>query len=73
AVLDPPRTGTAPGVIEALAKATPDRVVHIFCDIERLPHELKRWRLNGYRAAHIVPVDLFPATDNVEVIILLES
>ncbi|MCK6543245.1 methyltransferase domain-containing protein [bacterium] len=72
AVLDPPRSGTAPGVIETLAMAKPDRVVHVFCDIERLPYELKRWRQGGYRAAHVIPVDMFPATGNVEVAVLLE-
>ena len=73
AVMDPPRQGTDPGVIEALAKRRPARIVHIFCGTDRIPVELRTWAKNGYRVASAVPLDLFPGSANLETLILLET
>jgi tRNA/tmRNA/rRNA uracil-C5-methylase (TrmA/RlmC/RlmD family) len=70
-ILDPPRGGTAPGVIEGIAARAPSRVVHIFCNIEGIKGELKRWASHGYAARQAVPYDLFPGTSSVEVMVLL--
>ena len=69
-LLDPARGGTAPGVIEAVAATRPGRVVHLFCRIDLMPAELERWRSAGYRLAEAVPFDMFPGTDEVEVMAL---
>ena len=73
AVIDPPRGGPAPGVIAALASRRPSRVVHLFCDVERVPVDLADWRAAGYRAVQAVPFDLFPGTSELEVAVLLEE
>ncbi len=70
-LLDPPRGGTKPGVIEALAEYRPERVVHIFCNIELAGAELKRWDEAGYAVADAVPFDMFPGTDDVELMVSL--
>jgi tRNA/tmRNA/rRNA uracil-C5-methylase (TrmA/RlmC/RlmD family) len=70
-ILDPPRGGTAPGVIEGIAPTSPARVVHIFCNIDGIRGELKRWASRGYAARRAVPYDLFPGTASVEVMVLL--
>lgn len=70
-LLDPPRTGTAPGVLELIAEHRPGRVVHIFCNIDLLPRELERWRTAGYRPVRAVPFDMFPGTAAVETVVLL--
>ena len=70
-ILDPPRGGTAPGVIEGIAARAPARVVHIFCNIEGIAGELSRWASHGYAARQAVPFDLFPGTASVEVMVLL--
>lgn len=70
-ILDPPRGGTAPGVIEGIAARSPARVVHIFCNIDGIKGELTRWASRGYLARTAVPYDLFPGTASVEVMILL--
>jgi len=69
-LLDPPRTGTAPGVIECIAARRPGRVVHMFCDIEIMPAEISRWKAAGYVPARGVPFDMFPGTDETEVMVL---
>lgn len=71
-LLDPPRNGTADGVIEHIAARRPARVVHIFCEIDLLPKELKRWKESGYRPTRAVPLDMFPGTAAVETMVALE-
>ncbi len=70
-ILDPPRNGTKPGVIEIIAAKKVKRAVHIFCNIELMPVELERWKSGGYRIARAVPFDMFPGTNEVEVMVAL--
>ncbi|MEO6098674.1 MAG: hypothetical protein ABIW76_24655 [Fibrobacteria bacterium] len=69
-LLDPPRQGTEPGVIRALAARNPARVLHIFCDLDTLPKEVNQWRKSGFMVSKVVPLDMFPGTDNLEVMVL---
>lgn len=71
-LLDPPRNGTAPGVIETLAGRGPELVLHIFCGLETIPYELDKWDMGGYRPAACVPLDMFPGTPELEVMVLLK-
>ncbi len=70
-LLDPPRGGTGPGVIEHIAVTRPSNVVHIFCNLDILPQELNRWTRSGFRIHRAVPVDMFPGTSDVEVLVAL--
>lgn len=70
-LLDPPRKGTSSGVIECIAAKRPRSVLHIFCDIDLLPKELKRWEKSGYKAVRAIPFDMFPGTASVETMVLL--
>jgi len=72
-ILDPPRKGSAPGVIEYLAHRGVGRVLHIFCGVDEMPRELSIWRKCGYRTLRIIPVDMFPGTFSLEVMALLEK
>src|SRR5690606_6621647 len=69
-LLDPPRQGTEPGVIRALASRAPARILHIFCDLDTLPKEVNQWRKCGYMVSKVLPLDMFPGTDNLEVMVL---
>jgi tRNA/tmRNA/rRNA uracil-C5-methylase (TrmA/RlmC/RlmD family) len=71
-LLDPPRNGTAPGVIETIAAYKPNRVVHIFCNIDIVFSELQRWKRSRFRVISAIPVDMFPGTSTIEIITLLE-
>jgi len=66
-ILDPPRGGTAEGVIEVIAGRQVHRVVHLFCNIDILVREVERWEKAGYRMERAVPLDMFPGTSTVEV------
>jgi tRNA/tmRNA/rRNA uracil-C5-methylase (TrmA/RlmC/RlmD family) len=71
-LLDPPRGGTARGVIEAVAARRPERAVHIFCNIDLMGAEVRRWERMGYRGVNAIPFDLFPGTSSVEIMILFQ-
>jgi tRNA/tmRNA/rRNA uracil-C5-methylase (TrmA/RlmC/RlmD family) len=70
-LLDPPRGGTAEGVIEGIAAQKPGRILHIFCNSDILPAEIGRWASSGYRAEIAAPFDMFPGTSSVETLVLL--
>jgi 23S rRNA (uracil1939-C5)-methyltransferase len=67
-LLDPPRGGTAEGVLETIAASGPARVVHIFCNIDLVSAEVKRWKTSGYTLTRAVPMDMFPGTSTVEIL-----
>ena len=70
-VLDPPRKGCAPDVIDAVAAMAPDRVVYVSCDPATLARDCKRFAELGYHAQEAVAVDMFPRTVHVECVTLM--
>jgi tRNA/tmRNA/rRNA uracil-C5-methylase (TrmA/RlmC/RlmD family) len=71
-LLDPPRNGTAPGVIEYIAAKRFSRIAHLFCNIDLLSSEIRRWTTEGYIAVRAIPFDMFPGTPEIEIMVLLE-
>lgn len=71
-LLDPPRQGPLPGVIASLARRKPKKVLHIFCGVDQIPPSLREWQANGYTVKRIAPLDMFPGSANLEILILLE-
>lgn len=71
-ILDPPRNGTAPGVIPVIAERDPELVLHIFCGVETIPGEIEQWKHSGYQPVKCIPLDMFPGTPDVEVMVLLK-
>ncbi len=70
-LLDPPRHGTAPGVLETLIARRPRRIAHVFCGVDEIPATLKLYCSNGCKAEAIQPFDFFPGTLNLEVLAIL--
>lgn len=72
AIVDPPRKGLAPEVVESLVKIAPKRLVYVSCDPATLARDLKG--LGGqYRLVSAEGFDLFPRTEHVETVCLLEK
>lgn len=72
AVLDPPRAGSTPEFLDALAKRQPARIVYVSCNVVTQARDLLLLRERGYRIARISPVDMFPHTKHVETVVLLK-
>lgn len=70
-VVDPPRRGMSPDVIEAIVKMAPSRVVYVSCDPATLARDVKRLTERGYALTHAEAVDLFPRCAHVETVVLL--
>ncbi len=71
-VLDPPREGCPPGVLDAVfGRLRPARVVYVSCSPEALGRDLARVGDAGYRFERVQPVDMFPHTEHVETVVVL--
>ncbi len=69
-ILDPPRQGCDPAVLEEVFGAiAPDRVTYVSCNPEALASELPLIRSFGYALTSARAVDMFPHTDHLEVVV----
>ena len=71
-VVDPPRKGLAPDVIEQIILLAPSRLIYISCDPATLARDLNRLDAADYKVQEITPIDMFPRCAHVETIALLE-
>lgn len=68
-VVDPPRKGLAPDVIETIATLSPARVVYVSCDPATLARDLKLFEPLGYKAMEATAFDMFPRCAHVETVV----
>jgi 23S rRNA (uracil1939-C5)-methyltransferase len=68
AVVDPPRTGLANEVIDALAEVRPRALAYVSCDPATLARDAKLLASAGMELVTATPVDLFPQTYHVETV-----
>jgi 23S rRNA (uracil1939-C5)-methyltransferase len=73
-VLDPPRNGCAPSVIQSVFdELRPERVIYVSCNPEAFAGELPSMLDAGYTLDRVQPVDMFPHTDHVELVATLTA
>ena len=70
-VLDPPREGIHPKALEQIIRYGVEKMVYISCKPSSLARDLEVLQARGYMVERICCVDMFPATANIESIVLL--
>ena len=70
-ILDPPRKGCTPELLNTVAGITPGRIVYVSCDPATLARDCAILNGLGYKVDKAVPVDMFPRTGHVETIVAL--
>ena len=70
-VLDPPRKGCAPELLDSLTSAGIKKIVYISCNPATLARDCAHLAKLGWNIGEVHPVDLFPRTGHVESTVLL--
>jgi 23S rRNA (uracil1939-C5)-methyltransferase len=70
-ILDPPRSGCEPALLDAVAEADPGRIVYVSCDPATLARDVKILGEKGFRFIEAQPVDMFPMGVHVECVVLM--
>ena len=70
-ITDPPRAGMHGDVVDVILKAAPQRIVYVSCNPATQARDLALLDA-AYKVTRIQPVDMFPHTQHVENVVLLE-
>ncbi|HVT07628.1 MAG TPA: 23S rRNA (uracil(1939)-C(5))-methyltransferase RlmD [Polyangia bacterium] len=70
-VVNPPRRGCAPEVLDQLARLAPRAVGYLSCDPDTLARDLALLAGRGYRPDAVTPFDMLPHTPHVETLAVL--
>ena len=70
-ITDPPRAGMHQDVIDTILFAEPKRIVYVSCNPATQARDLQLLDVK-YRVAKVQPVDMFPHTQHVENVVMLE-
>ena len=70
-ITDPPRAGMHPDVVDVILHAEPKRIVYVSCNPATQARDLALLD-EKYQVTRIQPVDMFPHTQHVENVVLLE-
>lgn len=71
-LMDPPRSGSSEKFLSSLIKLRPEKVVYVSCNPETLARDLKILCAKGYTMKRGVAIDMFPFTDDIETVVLLQ-
>ena len=70
-ITDPPRAGMHPDVIDTIMFAQPERIVYVSCNPTTQARDLQLLD-SKYKVMAVQPVDMFPHTQHVENVVLLQ-
>jgi 23S rRNA (uracil1939-C5)-methyltransferase len=68
-IVDPPRNGLNQRFIQQILQSSIQKIIYVSCDVETLVRDLNQ--LKKYTIESVQPVDMFPFTKHVEVVVHL--
>ncbi len=68
-LLDPPRTGLNPKIIESLGTFHIPRLLYLSCDAPSLARDCQKLKEKGYMIRRMQPFDMFPQTAHLETLV----
>jgi 23S rRNA (uracil1939-C5)-methyltransferase len=71
-VVNPPRKGLSVETFAAILATKTPKIIYISCAPTTLARDLDRFTVEGYHVHRVQPFDMFPQTNKVETIALLE-
>lgn len=71
-IVDPPRSGLDSTVTDTLIAEPCQHLLYVSCHPATLARDLKRLTESGYRISTVAPLDMFPQTAHLEVLVHLE-
>ena len=73
-IMDPPRAGCDRSLLDAIGHVMPKRIVYVSCDPATLARDLAiLCNEHGYKLERVCPVDMFPGSMNIEVVVRLSK
>lgn len=72
-IVDPPRKGLTPKLIETISDFNPEKVVYVSCDPATLARDCEIFKNYNFDVIEATPVDLFPRTAHCETVALLSQ
>lgn len=72
-IVDPPRSGLTPAMIQIICEFEPKSLLYISCNPVTQARDLKEFCAQGYVLDLLQPVDMFPHTYHIENIAVLEK
>jgi tRNA/tmRNA/rRNA uracil-C5-methylase (TrmA/RlmC/RlmD family) len=70
-VLDPPRIGCEKTVLKTMVALQPQKIIYISCNPATQARDVKYLNECGYDLQSLLPVDMFPQTEHIEVVGLM--
>ena len=70
---DPPRSGMTENALRAAAKTGPSRIVYVSCNPKTQIRDIRILGQYGYRVRQVHLFDMFPFTEHIETIVLLQK
>ena len=72
-VVDPPRKGCAPELLDTIVKMEPERVVYVSCDSATLARDVRYMEERGYKLVKVQGVDMFPQSVHTECVVGIQK
>jgi 23S rRNA (uracil1939-C5)-methyltransferase len=70
-VLDPPRAGCPETLLTEIAVRKPGKIIYVSCNPATQARDVKFLNGKGYNLLELLPLDMFPQTQHIEVLCLL--